>query len=122
MRVHSIYKIYNFCSQFSEPKKAIGENSSPSDGSAEEKTEGKEEGWTDWVSSLLMFQKMTEKVNYTISVKATALFATIQWSNHLRNPTSPKFEHLASELENALDQVRFRVHSPNFQISEMLDF
>ena len=67
-----------------------------------------------------MFQKMTEKVNYTISVKATALFATIQWSNHLRNPTSPRFENLASELENALDQVMARY--PGYKFSKIIQF
>ena len=90
------------------------------DGTATENSDEESEGWTDWVSSLLMFQKMTEKVDYTISVKSTALFASIQWSNHLRNPTSPRFENLAKELENALDNVMSRY--PGYKFSKIIQF
>jgi hypothetical protein len=84
---------------------------SPIDGKTLETVKEKPEGsnWVDWVSGLLMFQKVTENVDYTISVKATANFVAFSWSNHLKNPTSPMFQMASNELEKAIDEAMVRL-------------
>jgi len=82
---------------------------SSSDGSATvSKPAENSSKWTDWVSGLIMFKKVTENVPYIISVKATGKFVNINWNNHLRNPTSPTFQRDAESIEAALDNVMMR--------------
>ena len=84
-------------------------NPSSSDGRATlSKPDNSESKWTDWVSGILMFKKVTEHVDYIISVKATGKFVNINWNNHLRNPTSPTFQRDAESIETALDNVMMR--------------
>lgn len=86
-------------------------SASASDGNSEVqevKKQVDQSKWTDWVSGLLMFKKITENVDYIISVKATGKFVNINWNNHLRNPTSPAFISNAANIEVALDNVMMR--------------
>ena len=56
------------------------------------KIEKSKENWPNWVSSLMMYQKITENVDYKISVDGVAKFININWSNQLRNPLSDEFK------------------------------
>ena len=47
---------------------------------------------TDWLAALTTFQKVSETVDYVISIDAVAQFINLNWNNHLRNPLSPEYQ------------------------------
>lgn len=94
---------------------------SPSDGRAAESRKGTPNtAWTDWVSSLMVYQKVTETVAYVISVDYKTKFINLNWNNHLRNPLSTEYVAMSSELEAALDKVMTTFQG--YQYSKVIQF
>lgn len=76
--------------------------------------------WTDRVSQIVLFQKVTEKVEYMITAKTTAFFLNVKWNNHLQNPETALFNRTAGQVEGAIDKSMLTF--PGFRKSHVIQF